>query len=167
MKIINLLVPVLIVSIGFYIYKDLQKPILKSAVINTVPTPFYSPTPSKLDAVKLWKIVNDYRLSKNLQPFTKNDELCRIAIERAPEIVKEIDTPHKGFHERYDSYPYKMGENATGAIGEKDALNRWLNSPPHKSALDGSWLYSCIACDKDIACVQIFSSFDDVNHNAL
>lgn len=123
-----------------------------------------SPSPSpkiELDSEKLWNLVNEYRLSKNLPAFIKHQDLCKIAQERAPEIKNEINDPHSGFLTRYKNYPYRISENGeTSAIDEQDALGGWIKSAPHHQALLADWQYSCIACS-DHHCVQIFSNFKE------
>lgn len=154
---------------------------LPSAQSNTlaflssiIPTPTFTPSPSRapiyfeskdIDEDVLWNLVNKHRSLLGLEAFTKDEHLCEIARERAPEIKLEYDSPHKGFLERYNGLPFVLAENGTGGDNPEDALNRWINSPSHRAALNGSWTYSCIACAGH-DCVQIFTSYDTLDHNS-
>lgn len=118
------------------------------------PTPAYQQ--KQLSAVKLWSLIQDWRVSQGLQPYIKDQRLCKIAEDRVDDGVDF----HKGFIEKYNNsnYPYAMQENQTGAASHEDALDRWLNSPPHRATLEKPYTHSCVAVQRDWA-VQIFSSF--------
>lgn len=132
-------------------------------------TPYVTPTPVELNADKLWNLVNEHRQKLGLKPFIKDQRLCDIAKKRVLEVPKdEADgIPHEGFIKNYHQGPYSLSENVNvHYTTEEDSLNGWIHSPPHRKALEGSWIYSCIATNNDIA-VEIFSSFDaGINHNA-
>ncbi len=120
---------------------------------NAVPQP--PPKPPSAD--KLFSLINEWRKSQGLTPYIKDNRLCAIAIDRADDKI--LDN-HVGFMRKYDTaqYPYVMQENLVSVEKEPIMLKGWLNSPPHRAALEKPYLYSCVACDKQ--CVQIFSSFE-------
>lgn len=118
-----------------------------------------TPTPYLLSEDKLWTLINNYRESKSLKPFIKDQKLCDIAEFRVVQLkTKEGDYfNHDGFHELLDGNKIKYAENITGGYSEENALDRWLNSPPHKEAIEAEWKYSCVATGNNYA-VQIFSN---------
>ena len=108
----------------------------------------------------LWSLIQDWRVKNNLEPYIKDQRLCKIALERSIEQCKLgfLDN-HKGFLARYSSYPFRIAENALAFYpNESEALNGWLNSPKHLSILKKSYSHSCLKCLNGY-CSQIFSSF--------
>lgn len=120
----------------------------------------YAQTPGpSLNADVLFSMVNSYRQSIKLPPFQKNDLICTVAAKRAPEVYGEIYVSgpmHKGFWNM--DLPYWATENIIFMRNEQEALNWWLNSPIHRSQIQGEYTYSCIACQGQ-ACSQVFTSF--------
>lgn len=119
----------------------------------------YKPEPVKAKSISadvLWTIVNDYRVSKGLQPFEKSETLCEIARDR----INDGWDAHKGFNEKYYYYSSQLSENMAYGNSEEELLNNWLNSTPHREALEKDWKYSCIASRDDYA-VQIFSNLEN------
>lgn len=145
--------------------------LITSFVVWYLSTPSYLPVQSinkqiKLDSNKLWSLVNEHRIKLGLKPFIKDQRLCEIANIRSIDIQK--DYSHDQFIPRLpkDSLNQIYSENIVSAINEDLALKGWLVSTPHRKAIDGNWTYSCIATNGSFA-VQIFSSFDNTNHNAV
>lgn len=150
-----LIVITLILLFAFVIFSYKTAP---SKPLPSVPT-----QSEELDADKLWNLVNEYRLGKNLSPFIKSQPLCNIAKDRAAYLTDKYysEYNHDKFLEtvnRYLSPDIEVSENITGGTSEQDALDNWLNSPSHKQAIEASWKYSCIACSSR-NCAQIFSNF--------
>jgi uncharacterized protein YkwD len=137
----------LLVLVGWLVFNapsNIEAPI--------VPTPTNSPD---LNAEKLTALVNDWRVSQGLQPYSKDERLCVIARKR----IKVGDDDHAGFLSNYNNYPYILAENSTwNAPTEKAALESWLHSPTHLSILKRPFKYACIATQEYNA-LQIFSSF--------
>lgn len=121
-----------------------------------------NPFVTQLNAEKLMSIVNDWRQSQGLQPFSNNDNLCTLADQRVNEI--QNDNSHNGFIERVNNQTFgfsyeKLGENLEqGYPNEQEALNHWLSSPEHLKNLKDNFQYSCIKCLND-KCVQEFGNF--------
>lgn len=112
-----------------------------------------------LNADVLFSLMNTQRATLSLPPFQKNDQLCSVATSRAPEAATEIFSGgrmHAGFWSR--NLPYFATENMIYQQTEQAALNWWLNSPIHRSAVDGNYTNSCVACSGKV-CVAIFTSF--------
>ncbi|HET9946747.1 MAG TPA: CAP domain-containing protein [Patescibacteria group bacterium] len=113
-----------------------------------------------LNADVLFSLVNEYRQQVGLAPFQKNDQLCTLATNRAPEAQNEIYVTgnlHKGMYER--SLPYWNTENIIAINSETAALNWWLSDAIHKAAVLGNYQYSCTACQGN-TCVEEFSNFE-------
>lgn len=124
---------------------------ISSSNTNISKTPSATPFIETI-ADKLWPLIQDWRRSQGFQPYIKSQELCRIAEDRAKD---KLDY-HKGFLEKYSSYPYVLAENVCTLAPSNIVLTNWLSSPPHRATLEKPYKYSCVACDK--TCVQIFSN---------
>ena len=118
------------------------------------------PTPTNLNANKLFQLVNDWRVQNGYRPFIKSDSLCKIATVRLSEIEKDFS--HDGFSAKrfFPNAPTGMsGENlAEKYQTEKTTLNAWLNSPEHLANLKYPYKYSCIETSGTYA-VQEFATF--------
>ena len=116
------------------------------------------------DPYVLMSLVNQHRADIGLQPLERKNELCNISDQRADDI--KVNCSHQLLHIKY-KVPYTIAENLSCFYdNEREALEGWLKSTPHKKTLEGDWKYTCITClEKN--CVQIFSSFDKSNHKAL
>lgn len=126
------------------------------------PQPAVSVVPSasggNLDAEALFAMSNAYRVSLGLAPFEKDERLCQLARERAPEVMPEVTGGymHKGLYDR--PIPYWITENIVTMASIEQAFHWWSNHGIHKAALEGSFTHSCVAC-AGIACAQEFSNF--------
>ena len=130
--------------------------IASTAPIQTSPVfPTLVPK-SELDSDKLWLLIQNWRMSQNLQTYIKDQNLCDIAKIRLQEI--EIDFSHNGFLNM--NLPFKEGaENLiVGYTSEEESLLMWLNSPSHLEDLKYPYTYSCVATN-DYYAVQVFANF--------
>ena len=124
--------------------------------------------PIPFDQAILWSLIQSYRIDNNLTPFIKDQNLCAYASERLPEVATNYS--HEGFQETAYSKlaslgAGKLGENLVGIqppiddISEVETLDAWLNSPPHRGAIDDPTnTHSCLRCDT-INCVQLFGAY--------
>lgn len=131
---------------------------ISSAVTSVAVTP--STNGSVLNADVLFNLVNATRAQYGLPPFQKSDQICAVANSRAPEVDSEIwvtHTMHAGFYGR--NLPFWATENLISMGSEQAALNWWLNSPVHRSAVLGGWKYACVACAGK-SCSMIFSNLE-------
>ena len=160
MQMTKLLALLVVISFTFIIFLSFRANQLEKQAVKSIsiPTPFVYPTfpePEEVDENKLWSLIQDWRVRNNQKPYIKDQRLCEIAKDRADDPLDY----HKGFLEKYSNYPYKIQEidiyNAESPI---ESLQGWLNSPPHRKALEYNWQYSCVACIKQ-TCSQIFSNF--------
>lgn len=114
------------------------------------------PPKIELDSNILFQLVNNWRTQKGYRVYVQDDRLCKIALDRADDILPD---DHKGLYEKYGSYPYVISENTTyGYSTEQAALDGWLGSSGHLENLEKLYSASCIKCYK-LSCVEIFSSF--------
>lgn len=114
---------------------------------------------SSLNPDVILNLINIYRKKIGLTPFEKEENLCKIAKDRGPEINKEIFVTgnlHQGIRER--DFPYFVTENLIYQDNEQNALNWWLNSPIHRRAIEGNSKYSCGECF-GLVCSQLFTSY--------
>jgi uncharacterized protein YkwD len=63
---------------------------------------------------------------------------------------------HAGMARR--AFDYWVSENIIYNNTEQGAVNWWMNSPVHRSALLGDTKYACVACSGN-SCSMIFTSF--------
>lgn len=120
---------------------------------NTNPT-------ATLSADLLFSMVNDHRASINLPPFEREAKICAVADSRRIEMTQEIYSGipmHAGFYAK--NLPYWATENMIYQHTEAEALNWWLNSPIHRSALEGSYKYACGVCNGEV-CNLVFTNYD-------
>jgi len=120
-------------------------------------------SPAKLSSEKLWFLIQKWRISQRLQPYIKNQNICKLANLRLPEIMVNFSHEHFLDHSHYrEICPQNnclLGENLSmNALGEQSTLTGWLNSPEHLKNLKANYQYSCIACSNSY-CVQEFANF--------
>jgi uncharacterized protein YkwD len=131
------------------------------------PTVSVSPEPSAtvadaapgLDPETIFAMVNAHRTQRGLPPFQKSGDLTQIAESRTPELQGEMyggGGMHAGFYNRH--LPYWATENMISQNTETDAVNWWLNSSVHRSAIEGNYTHASVACEGK-NCAMIFSSF--------
>lgn len=119
------------------------------------------PTTGGLSPEVIFSMVNQIRVNAGLAPFEKDDRLCALANERAPELYNEIyvnGNMHAGLARRQSSIPYWVTENMISQQTEQQAVNWWMNSPVHRSAIMGSYTHACVSCSGN-NCAMLFSSF--------
>lgn len=135
---------------------------LEYASTSKAEIPTSTPTPSPLNADKLFQLVNDWRVQNGYQAYKESEFACNIALKRLPET--KINWSHDKFIQdvqagRYCSTTCYLGENlAKEYISESDTLTAWINSPEHLRNLKASYTHSCIKID-GMYTVQIFSYF--------
>ena len=150
------------------------KPVIKPSVtpkVSLEPTPAVKPIPEPiktpeitmkpqggLDPEKLFVMTNNYRSSKGLSAYEKDERSCKLAQDRAPEVLAEINGGymHKGLKDR--NLPYFNTENIITMRTEEAAFNWWINDYIHRVQIEGDYKYSCVACFGN-ACAQEFTSF--------
>lgn len=127
----------------------------------TAPTPTQSEPvhqePS-LDSDGIFDLVNQYRTSKGLTPFERENSVCELAQIRSTELAGELanGTIHSGLYNR--NLPYWIWENAKVGSNEEEIVIWWLSSPLHHQSIVGDYKYSCVKC-QGTNCTQLFTSF--------
>lgn len=113
-----------------------------------------------LSADLLFSMVNNHRAGINLPPLEQEAQICAVAYSRREEIAQEIyqGLPmHAGFYAK--NLPYWATENMIYQHTEAEALNWWLNSPIHRSAIEGNYKYACGVCNGEV-CNMVFTNYD-------
>ena len=129
---------------------------------SSIPSTASSPAPvqalTSSNADKLFQMVNDHRAKLGLKAFEKDDRLCKIARDRAPQVNSELNsgTLHKGFKDL--NLPYWATENIAAYQTIEENLRFWLSDYIHKKAIEGDSKFSCLACEGS-SCSQVFTSF--------
>lgn len=123
--------------------------------------PEAAPIPTaSLSADILFNLVNAHRGSLNMPPFEHEAQICAVAEQRRYELPNEINTGipmHAGFYAK--NLPYFATENMIYMRTEQEALNWWLNSPVHRSAVEGNYKYACGVCNGQV-CNMVFTSYE-------
>lgn len=113
-----------------------------------------------LSADILFSLVNAHRKEINLPAFEQNTDVCSVAASRRDEMVREIFVTHAlhaGFYAK--NLPYFATENLIWQRTETGALNWWLASPIHRTAIEGHYKYACGVCNGEV-CNMIFTNYD-------
>lgn len=125
------------------------------------PTKTETPTMTNtggLDPEKIFSMSNEYRKSKGLPEFKKDEKTCSLAASRAPEVSAEVASGdmHKGLRDR--NLNYWNTENIISMRTEEAAFNWWINDKIHHDAIVGNFTYSCVACSGN-SCAQEFTNY--------
>jgi len=134
--------------------KITQNPVITQAV-NTVDT-----NTATLSADLLFQLTNNHRAEIGLTAFEHEAQVCAVADSRKYEMVDEIFNTHNlhaGFYAK--NLPYWATENLIWQHTEAEALNWWLHSPVHKSAIEGNYKYACGVCNGEV-CNMVFTNYD-------
>ncbi|MDQ3099399.1 MAG: hypothetical protein M3Q44_06655 [bacterium] len=118
-----------------------------------------SPVVGSLSGDVIFDLINKHRLSIGKPALLKDDALCSIAQNRAPQISDELyggKKMHSGFYSL--ALPYWATENIAAYTTEAQAVRWWLSDYIHKKAIESDAKYSCAACTGRF-CSQIFTSF--------
>ncbi len=157
--------------------KDVVRPDSSTSTLTPFPSPTSLPSPlptatptpqthvvtlpsnpSGLNADILFQMVNDYRASKGLPTFQKDEKSCSLAASRAPEVEQEVasGTMHSGLRAR--NLPYWNTENIISMRNETEAFNWWINDQIHKEAIESNNTYSCMSCSGN-SCAEEFTNY--------
>lgn len=126
---------------------------------TSTPSPTSAPvTLANSNSETMFNMVNDYRSKLGLKAFEKDERICKIAQQRAPQVNGELQSGnlHKGFKDL--NLPYWATENIAAYASLKEDFNFWISDYIHKKAIESDNKYSCVACS-GTSCSQIFTSF--------
>ncbi len=107
----------------------------------------------------LFQMANQHRAKLGLGVFEKDEKICQIAQQRAPQVYGEVFTAgpmHKGFYAL--NLPYWAAENIASYQTIEENFNFWIADYIHRKAIEGDYKYSCVACFGN-SCSQIFTSY--------
>ena len=94
--------------------------------------------------LEILDLVNNYRLTKSLQPLEKLDIISSVAFTHTAYMVEKGEANHDNFAERHENLVQnadakKVGENvAYGYSSAASVVNAWLKSPGHKSIIENA-----------------------------
>lgn len=136
-------------------------------VHNNIPTT--TPTPeSDLSADVLFSMINEHRTKIGKPSLEKEAQVCSAAEARREGIRAEIfngQALHSGFYAM--NLPYQSTENMIWQNSETEAFNWWLNSPVHRSAIEGDYKYACGVCNGKV-CNMIFANYNiETSNNSM
>jgi len=116
----------------------------------------------KIEKSELFTLINEWRKENGYSEYQEHPFACLLAEERLPQVTKNWS--HSGFLDSVSEIQTKFpetedsvfGENlAQNSLNEKEILNKWLFSVPHRENLEYDAPYSCIATDGNYV-VHIF-----------
>jgi uncharacterized protein YkwD len=118
----------------------------------------YASEGAVLDSDRIFDLINQYRQSRGLPVFEKDDKVCELAQIRSGELVVEVanGTIHSGLYGR--NLPYWIWENAKVGSNEEGTVAWWLASALHHQSIVGDYKFSCVKCTGN-ACSELFTSF--------
>lgn len=111
-----------------------------------------------LNADVLFSMSNNYRAGLGLPAFQKDERVCSLAAQRAPEIGAEISEGHMHSGKDSHNFTYRFTENIIDFRSEAEAFNWWINDHIHRVQIEAQNTHSCVAC-AGTACVQEFTNF--------
>ena len=114
---------------------------------------------ANLNSDLILNLINQHRAGIGKPGFIKDDALCTLARTRSTELSDELfvnHNLHSGLYNR--NLPYWITENAKWGSNEAGTVQWWLNSPIHRSAIEGDYVYSCGACNGSM-CSQLFTTY--------
>jgi uncharacterized protein YkwD len=109
---------------------------------------------TKLEA-RVFKIVNDYRLSIGLAALVWNDAMADEERAHSQAMASgQVPFGHQGFEERIARIakviPWSViAENVASAGSAESALDAWLKSPDHKEIIEGNNEMTGVGVAKD------------------
>lgn len=92
--------------------------------------------------LEILDLVNNYRLTKSLDPLEKLDFISSVAYSHTTYMVEKGEANHDNFAERHENLvinadALKVGENvAYGYSSAESVVNAWLKSPGHKGIIE-------------------------------
>ena len=101
-----------------------------------------------LMADEILVLINAHRASVNLAPIKKDQQYASAyAVEHTLYMIKKAQINHDNFNIRTQALKtkgaIKVGENvAFGYSTAESVVNAWLNSPPHRRAIEGNYTHS-------------------------
>lgn len=103
---------------------------------------------------KIFKLVNDYRLSVGKAALVWNDLMAGEARTHSQEMADgKVPFGHDGFNDRAarinESIPWSaVAENVASSGSAEDAVNAWLQSADHKVNIEGNFDLSGVGVAK-------------------
>jgi uncharacterized protein YkwD len=120
----------------------------------------YAPPDATLNSDTIFELVNQYRASRGLPPFERDDKVCELAQIRSSEIIDEVGGKsgylHSGLYNR--NLPYWIFENAKYGSNEEGTVAWWLSSSIHHQSIVSDYKFSCVKCTGSY-CSQLFTSY--------
>ena len=111
---------------------------------------------------EILSIINDYRASLNLPPFSRHTLAKEEAMSHTAYMIVNNKVSHDNFFERSDN----LRANGASAVSENVAfgyrtaqavVDGWLNSPSHKEAIESDFTHSGISVAQTESGVNFFT----------
>lgn len=108
--------------------------------------------PLEIEALEL---LNAYRIDKGLNALSNNDTVKAVAFTHSDYMRESNDVSHYNFFVRKQSLQQKenariVSENvAFGFTSAQSLVDAWINSPSHRSNIEGDYTHFDISAEQD------------------
>lgn len=112
---------------------------------NALNVDITNPPQAKPLEIEVLELINEYRINSGLNPLNNNNTVKAVAYTHS-DYMREVDNvSHDNFYARKQSLQNNQNaqivtENvAFGYTSAESLVNAWLNSPSHRSNIEGSY----------------------------
>jgi uncharacterized protein YkwD len=105
--------------------------------------------------IEILEIINDYRITNGMNALSNNGTVKAVAYTHTDYMVEVSNVSHDNFYVRKQSLQQNenaqiVSENvAYGYTSANSVVNAWLNSPSHKSTIEGNFTDFDISAEQD------------------
>lgn len=105
--------------------------------------------------IEVLELLNNYRISQGLNSLSNNDTVKAVAYTHSDYMRESNEVSHHNFFIRKQSLQENenaqiVSENvAYGFTSAQSVVNAWLNSPSHKSNIEGNYTHFDISAEQD------------------
>lgn len=105
--------------------------------------------------IEIQQLVNQYRLSQNLEPLAMNSALVKAAASHTNYMIEAESISHDNWKERVSSLQEELGSTAfaenvaSGQHSAQEVVNAWLNSDRHRRNIEGNYSLTGISARRN------------------
>ena len=114
-----------------------------------------TPPQTKQIEIEILELINAHRINNNLNTLSGNGTVKAVAFTHTDYMVEVNSVSHDNFYVRKQSLQQNenaqiVSENvAYGYTSAQSVVNAWLNSPSHKSNIEGNFTDFDISAEQD------------------
>ncbi|MFD1063790.1 CAP domain-containing protein [Winogradskyella litorisediminis] len=105
--------------------------------------------------IEVLELINAYRIEKGLNSLSNNNTVKAVAFTHSDYMRESNDVSHHNFYVRKQSLQENenaqiVSENvAYGYTSAQSVVNAWINSPSHRSNIEGDYTHFDISAEQD------------------